>query len=95
MIRIYRFAGDDPGALGGRVVLVIGDLVALDVGPDPSVVEALVAVTPGWELVDVGGLDALKVAIPRSLETAIADAVASGRAADITKIDAALRAVKR
>ena len=76
MIRIYRFAGDDPSACGGTVLRVVGDLVALDVGDDSSVVERLIPRTPGWALVDVGGLEALPVAIPQDVIAAI-EAVAA------------------
>lgn len=78
MIRVYRFAGDDPEALGGIAVRVIGGRVALDVGDDPSAVEALVWQTPGWDLVSVGDIDEVMPAqIPRSIEAAI-DAVIGG-----------------
>jgi hypothetical protein len=94
MIRIYRFAGDDPEALGGTAERVIGDLVALEVGDDPSVVEALVGTTDGWSLYSVGGLEDLPAAIPEDVRAAIDNVVRSSSIGNVSALSTAFDKVR-
>jgi len=88
MIRIYQFAGDDPEALGGTAVRVMGDRVALEVGDDSSAVGELVAITPGGAYVSAADIDeVMPIRIPADIEAAIADVVRDASTANVRALD--------
>ena len=92
MIRHYRFPGDDPEAMGGTAIRVIGDEVLLEVGDNPADVEGPMWAAGGWALLDAApDSTVLRQRITRNVRSAIDALSKTKRLADYAGLIANLK----